>query len=360
MSTAPRRRKASAPPAPADAPEGAPVPAGGPVTLEQVAHAAGVSPSTVSRILNGTATVSEEKRQAVDEAIRTLGFRPNPVARGLAGGRTLSVGVLTQTISSPFYGEALHGIEDELEQVGYIPLFVSGHWQESEERKALDALMARRVDGLIVLAGRLSNDALRTYAGQLPVVVVGRDLQGPRLFSLGFDNVEGGRLATQHLIDGGHERIAFIAGDPSHGDALERQAGYRLALEQAGLAYDPSLVFESDFTETGGLLAVGRLLDSRSSFTAIFAANDQMAIGASLGLYRRGVRIPDDVSLVGFDDLVGARFAVPPLTTVRQSIYDMGRQAAAAMLQLLRGGTPEVVLPRPELVLRESTRRLRR
>jgi LacI family transcriptional regulator len=330
------------------------------VTLEMVAQAAGVSPSTVSRILNGTATVSGDKRNAVDEAIRTLGFRPNPVARGLAGGRTLSVGVLTQTISSPFYGEALHGIEDELERVGYIPLFVSGHWQEAEERKALDALMARRVDGLIVLAGRLSNQAIQAYAGQVPVVVVGRDLKAPRLFSLEVDNTTGGRLATQHLIDCGHERIAFIAGDPTHADGLDRQAGYRAALEEAGLRYDPALVMESDFTETGGLLAVTRLIESRLSFSAIFAANDQMAIGAALGLYRKGLRVPDDISLVGFDDLVGARFAQPPLTTVRQSIYDMGHQAAAAMLELLRGGTPEADLPRPELVVRESTRRLPR
>ncbi len=333
-----------------------PAPAGGTATLGQVAAAAGVSPSTVSRILNGTATVSDDKRKAVDEAIRTLGFRPNPVARGLAGGRTLSVGVLTQTVSSPFYGEALHGIELELEREGYIPLIASGHWQEDEERKALDALMARRVDGLIVLAGRLSNDALQAYADQVPVVVVGRQLTGPRLFSMEFDNVEGARLATQHLVERGHERIAFIAGDPGHTDALERQAGYRAALADAGVRFDPALVREGDFTETGGLQAVTRLLDSRLPFSAIFAANDQMATGAALALYRRGLRIPDDVSLVGFDDLLGAQFSLPPLTTVKQSIEEIGRQAALAMLALLRGVEPKAEMPPPELVVRESTR----
>ncbi|MEW6703870.1 MAG: LacI family DNA-binding transcriptional regulator [Pseudomonadota bacterium] len=330
----------------------------GVVTLEMVAQEAGVSPSTVSRILNGTATVSADKRAAVDAAIQKLGFRPNPVARGLAGGRTLSVGVLTQTISSPFYGEALLGIEDELERAGYIPLFVSGHWTEAEERKAIEALLSRRVDGLIVLAGRLSNSALQAYAKQLPMVVVGRELKGPKLFSLSFDNRAGALLATQHLIDCGHTRIAFIAGDPGHEDALEREAGYRRALQQAGIAFDPALVMPGDLTEAGGLLAVNRLLDSRVHFTAIFASNDQAAIGAALGLYRRNVRVPDDVSLVGFDDVAPARFAIPPLTTVRQSVYETGAQAAQAMLDLLRGNAPSVSLPPPALVPRESTRRL--
>ena len=334
--------------------------AGGVVTLDMVARHAGVSPSTVSRILNGTATVSAEKQQAVDDAIRTLGFRPNPVARGLAGGRTLSVGVMTQTISSPFYGEALHGIEDKLEAAGYIPLFVSGHWQEPEERKALEALMSRRVDGLIVLAGRLPNEALQAYAQDVPMVVVGRQIAGPRLFSFGFDNRAGAGIATRHLIEAGHTRIAFISGDPAHEDALERLSGYREALEQAGLAFDPALVVPGDYTEAGGLLAVNRLLDAGRPFTAIFAANDQTAIGAALGLYRRQVRVPDDVSLVGFDDLAPAKFSIPPLTTVRQSVYELGAEAATAMLALLAGQAPAVTLPQPQLVPRESTRRLQR
>lgn len=332
----------------------------GVVTLEMVAQRAGVSPSTVSRILNGTASVSDVKKQAVDAAIQQLSFRPNPVARGLAGGRTWSIGVVTQTISSPFYGEALRGIEEVLEPAGYLPIFVSGHWHEAGERKAIEALLSRRVDGVIVLAGRLPNSVLQRFAKSLPMVVVGRDLRGPGLFSLDFDNRAGGLLATQHLIECGHTRIAFIAGDPAHQDALDRQAGYRAALEKAGIAFDPALVMAGDFTEASGLMAVNRLLESRLPFTAIFAANDQSAIGAALGLYRKNVRVPDDVSLVGFDDVAPAKFAIPPLTTVRQSVYEMGSQAAAAMLDLLRGTVPSVVLSPPQLVPRESTRRVLR
>ncbi|PTT90864.1 transcriptional regulator, partial [Pelomonas sp. HMWF004] len=292
--------------------------------------------------------------------IRELGFRPNPVARGLAGGRTLSVGVVTQIISSPFYGEALLGIERELEQAGYVPLFVSGNWHEDDERKAIETLLSRRVDGIIVLAGRLSNEMLLNLTVGLPTVVVGRQLAGPQLYSFSFDNRLGARLATQHLIDQGHRRIAFIAGDLVHDDAVDRQNGYIDALTGAGISFDPSLVVQGDFTEAGGLLAVSRLLERDAHFTALFASNDQMAIGACLGLHRRNVRVPDDVSMVGFDDLTMARYAMPPLTTVRQSVYEMGCEAAKAMLALLRGDTARVELPQPELVVRESTKRTTR
>ena len=321
-----------------------------------VAQAAGVSPSTVSRILNGTAAVHAAKRQAVDDAIKRLGFVPNPVARGLAGGRTLSVGVVTQAIDSPFYGIALRGIEDELDRAGYSALFVSGHWNAAEEARCIDVLRSRRVDGIIVLTGRLSDAALRSCAKELPVVVTGRRLKAPNLVSLDFDNFEGARLATHHLLALGHRRIAFIAGDAGHPDASERERGYRAAIEAAGLAYDAGLVMPGLFNEESGLVAVARLLDSRQHFTALFAANDQMALGACLGLHRRGMRVPEDVSVVGFDDLPVSRYSVPPLSTVHHPAYEVGQLAAAAMLQMLRGDKPEATVPAPRVIVRESTR----
>ena len=330
----------------------------GPITLEMVAQAAGVSPSTVSRILNGTAVVSALKKQAVDDAIARLSFVPNPVARGLAGGRTLSVGVVTQAIDSPFYGAALRGIEDELDPAGYSPLFVSGHWNAAAEARCIEVLRSRRVDGIIVLTGRLTDAALKATARELPVVATGRMLKAPGLFSLAFDNVEGGRLATRHLIELGHQRIAFISGDADHPDANDRHRGYRLALEEAGIAYEPALVVPGEYHEVSGLLAVDRLLEGRQRFTAIFAANDQMACGAALGLHRRSLRVPEDVSLVGFDDLPTSMYALPPMSTVQQPAYELGRLAATAMLQLMAGTTPTVSVPVPRLIARESTRRL--
>ena len=331
-----------------------------PVTLEMVAEAAGVSPSTVSRILNGTAKVSADKKKAVDKAIAKLGFHPNPVARGLAGGRTLSIGVVTQAIDSPFYGEGLRGIEDELGAAGYIPLFVSGHWNAADEQKCIDVLLSRRVDGVIMFTGRLADRALVNVAKQIPIVVTGRKLAAPQMFNVNFDNVEGARLATRHLIDLGHRRIAHISGDMAHADAVERQDGYRKALAEAGLDFDPALIVPGDFHEASGLMAVNRLIEVQQDFTAIFAANDQMAYGAALGLYRKNLRVPDDISLVGFDDLPGSQYAIPPLSTVRQPVYELGRLSSVAMLDMLRGVAPKVDLPPPQLVARESTRRLRR
>ena len=321
-----------------------------------VAELAGVSPSTVSRVLNGTAVVSDLKRLAIDRAIARVGFVPNPMARGLAGGRTLSVGVVTQAIDSPFYGLALRGIEDTLGNAGYSPLFVSGHWDATEEARCIDVLRSRRVDGIIVLTGRLSDQALRNHAKALPIVVTGRRLKAPGLFALEFDNFEGGRLATHHLLALGHRQIAFIAGDPKHPDANERQRGYRTALEAAGIAFNPALVMPGQYHEGSALMAVERLLDSRVPFSAIFAANDQMAFGAALALHRRSMHVPKDVSLVGFDDLPTAMYAIPPLSTVHQPVYEVGRLAATAMLQLLAGEAVTVAMPAPRFIARESSR----
>ena len=330
-----------------------------PVKLEEVALAAGVSPSTVSRILNGTAEVSELKKKAVGDAIARLGFVPNPVARGLAGGRTLSIGVITQAIDSPFYGAALNGIEDQLDPAGYCPLFVSGRWDAAVEARCISVLLARRVDGIIVLTGRLSDQALKACARIVPTVVTGRSLKSPGLFSLNFDNFEGGRLATSHLIELGHRRIAFVSGDQDHPDANERLRGYRAAIEAAGLGYEPRLVVQGAFSEESGLEAVNKLVCGGERFSAIFAANDQMAHGAMLGLHRHGLRVPDDISVVGFDDLPISVYAIPPLSTVHQPAYELGWLAAAAMLQLLAGEKPSITLPNPRLIVRESGSRLR-
>ena len=325
------------------------------VTLEMVARRAGVSPSTVSRILNGTAVVSDAKRAAVLEATKALGFVPNPLARGLAGGKTFSIGVVTQAIDSPFYGAALRGIEDALDPAGYSPLFMSAHWDPEAEARCLDVLRSRRVDGIVVLLPRLSDSVLQECAKSLPVVVSGRSLQAPGLFALNFDNYTGGFMATRHLLDLGHTRIAFIAGDQEHPDAAERMRGYCAALESVGVPLDPALVVPGRYYEISGQQAVDRLLDEGREFSAIFAANDQMAAGAALSLFRHGLKVPDDVSLVGFDDLPTSMYATPPLSTIQQPAYELGRMAAASVLQLIGGTVPDAVLPAPQLLIRESS-----
>lgn len=327
----------------------------GQVTLGMVAEASGVSPSTVSRILNGTAVVSPEKKAAVDRAIAELGFVPNPIARGLAGGRTMSVGVVTQYLDSPFYGVALRGIEEVLGAAGYSALFVSGHWKVEVEQRCIETLRSRRVDGMIILNGRTGDAALRTLAKTLPTVLTGRKLKAPNLYAMDFDHREGARLATQHLIALGHRAIAHIAGDGDHPDARDRLAGYRAALDAAGIPYREELVQCGNYFEDGGRLAAEQLLAGSRKFTAIFAANDQMAFGAGVALHKAGLRVPQDISIVGFDDLLLAAHMSPPLTTVHQSSLELGRIAARALLDLIAGDKPTVSLPEPRLIVRESS-----
>ena len=326
-----------------------------PPTLEMVAKEAGVSMATVSRIINGTAKVSAERKNAVDAAIAKLNFRPNVAARGLALGKSTTIGVITQAIDSPFYGEGLRGIEDYLQQRGYAALFMSGNWNEQDEARCMSELLSRRVDGIIIFSGRLQDSELAGYAKQVPIVVSGRSLAAPGIFSLPVDDQRGAMLATRHLIELGHRRIAFIAGILDHPDAAERFKGYRRALTDAGIVHDPKLVAPGDFHEEGGVEATLRLLNSGSKFTALFCVNDQTAYGACLALYRSGLSVPGDVSVVGFDDLHSSSYRVPPLTSVRQSIRVLGESSGAAMLQMLQNQRPTISLPPVELIVREST-----
>ena len=327
------------------------------VTLSDVAREAGVSPSTVSRVINGTARVDSSKREAVLRAIERLNYRPNIMAKGLAQGRSLTIGVVTQEISSPYYGEMLKGVEQALEKTPYHPIFASGHWRADQEEAALQVLIGRQVDALIVMDGSVPEERLRDLTQRIPVVVVGRQIKG--LNCLGIDNAQGAYEGVLHLIELGHRRIAHIAGPHSHPDAVERLKGYRKALQDAGIPFDPALLVEGDYLEPSGVLAVEALLARGALFTAILAANDQMAYGANVALYRRGIRVPQDVSLVGFDDLPSSNYFSPPLTSVRQPGQEMGWEAARWVLAMLEG---KPYTPRPlstRLMVRESTGLLR-
>ncbi|MBS0388954.1 MAG: LacI family DNA-binding transcriptional regulator [Proteobacteria bacterium] len=328
------------------------------VTLKMVAREAGVSASTASRIINRTVNVSDELRLAVEAAIAKFNFRPNAAARGLALGKTQTIGVISQAIASPFYGEGMRGIEHRLQQSGYAPLFMSGNWQEKEEIRCMEELITRGVDGIILFTSALSDAALKAYARKVPIVVTGRLLKSKGLVSMQVDDRYGALVAMRHLLDLGHRRIAFVAGFENHPDANERLAGYRSALESAGIPYDPKLVVAGDFHEEGGMQAVYQLMDANIPFTAMFCINDETAYGACLALFRKGMRVPDDISVIGFDDLRSSTYRVPPLTSVRQSVQQVGECAAEAILQMVAGRRPQVSVPPIELVVRESTGRV--
>ena len=328
-------------------------------SLGLVAKLSGVSPSTVSRILNNTAKVSDSKKETVLRVIEETGFRPNLAARTLAGGRTMSIGVLTQYIDSPFYGEAIRGIEEVLASEGYTALFASGQGNRELELERLSMLMERNIDGLIVLSSTLADRELESLAKTLPVVLTGRSTLNQRLTSIGFDNLGGGALALGHLADLGHEKIAVIDG-PNDPDSALRMEGIRTECVSRNINLDQARVEIGDFNELGGYRAMGRLLEKRINFSAVIALNDQMAYGAMLALSEASLRIPEDVSLVGFDDLPHSAYTVPPLTTVSQPVNRIGAMAASAVLAISAGfeqATDQSVAA--SLIVRKSTAELR-
>jgi LacI family transcriptional regulator len=332
------------------------------ITIEDIARQAGVSPSTVSRVLNGSKRVADDKRALVLAAIEQHQYRPNAMARGLARGRSMMIGVLVQDLVSPFFAQMVLGVEQGLDPASYRPMLTTTHWRsehQGDEVRSLQLLLERRVDGIIVLAGRIPDDELRAVAAQIPLVIVARRVAGLEPQCVYIDNQDGAYRATRYLLGLGHTRIAHIAGPADHPDAADRLAGYRRALAEAGLTVDQRLVVEGQFTEASGLACVEELLARGERFTAVFAANDQSAYGVMLGLFNHGYRIPTDISLVGFDDQFLSAYTLPPLTTVRQPVIKMGQAAAEGVLRLLDDEEP--MLPRfpTDLVIRKSAIRLR-
>jgi beta-glucosidase len=234
-------------------------------------------------------------------------------------------------------------------------LFMSSNWHVDDEDGCMRELIARGVDGIVVFASRVSDAKLQQYARQVPIVATGRRLRSPGLFGLQIDDRHGATLAVRHLLELGHRRIAFIAGSDNHPDAPKRLAGYKMALQDAGIRFNPRLVTTGDWHEEGGLRATLELLDANQDFTALLCVNDQTAYGAFLGVFRNGLAVPRDISVVGFDDLSSAAYQVPPLTSVRQSARTLGEQSARAVLELLAQGRPRLSPVRAELIVREST-----
>lgn len=330
------------------------------LTMYEIARLAGVSQSTVSRVLSGNTRVAPDKLAAVLEVIERLNFRPNLSAQGLVSGRTFQIGVLTRHLGSPFFGEMLRGMAKGMEGSSYHPVIGLGSENPREDRNALDLLLARRVDGVILQAPQIlqqsSYDHIRELADEIPLIIVGAQISGLEKQCVTVNNFKGGYLATSHLIEKGHTIIAHVTGSLSVEDAIQRRKGYCQALVDYGLEVIPDLIVEGDFSEMSGLQAMDTLLERRGTypFSAVFAANDQTAVGTRLTLYYRRIAVPEDISIIGFDDLLGTQYMIPPLTTVRQPVYSMGLMASQALLAMLADQPvhlPEFPL---ELILRQS------
>jgi DNA-binding LacI/PurR family transcriptional regulator len=329
--------------------------------IDDVARLAGVSTATVSRALRGLPAVAEQTRARVAEAAARLGYVASPHASRLAGGRTGAVGVVVPRITRWFFATVVEAAEETLYQAGWdMLLYNLGGHEQTRHRLLHTHALHKRVDAVMLVATPLQADDFADVVGlRMPGVTVSAGTPVPGWPSIRIDDVAAARTATEHLIGLGHTRIAHITGDPEDELAFstphDRRAGYRAAHKAARLTADPALTFETGFTVRGGELATEQLLRLREPPTAIFAACDEIGMGAMRALRRAGLRVPDDVSVIGIDD--HDLSAALGLTTVAQPAARQGHLGAVALLTELLGGQPaptDQCLP-TELVLREST-----
>lgn len=308
-------------------------------TINDLAKRVGLSKASVSRALNGKQDVDPETRKRVLKFAAQMGYVPSASARALSNGHSNCLGLLVPSLTWPWILEVLRGVAEEIERSGYsLILYTIAGGADSERAFISQVVPAGAVDGLaLMIPPGLLDHIGRLAKGGLPVVVIddrGHDQEFPTVATT---NIEGGRTATHHFVELGRRRIAMLNGPLEYGCNRDRLEGYKSALEQAGIRFDPQRVANGDFAEGGGASAMARLLESDPRLDAVFAANDLMAFGAMRTLRNAGRRVPDDVAIVGFDDLPASALTHPPLTTIRQPLYEMGRTAAAMVMSAVRG-----------------------
>ena len=326
---------------------------GGP-TVKEVAQAAGVSVATVSRSLQLPDLVAPDTRQRVEEAILRLGYAPNAQARTLRTSKTRLIVALVPDITNPFFSGVIRGIEKEAHANGYSVLLGDTQYEPGREEKYARMITERQADGLITLLPRMPKIRL---PGRAPVVNACEYIVDPEVTSVYVDNRKAAHGATQYLIALGHRRIACLAGRQGSPLSIDRLAGYKAALTEARIGVNNKLISLGDFSIESGGRAVDALFARREAFTAVFCASDEMAIGAMQAIRSRGLRVPEDISVIGFDDIHVSRYLDPPLTTVAQPQIEIGREAMTLLLGILNGVDvpPQKRILPTELVLRGST-----
>lgn len=330
-------------------------------TMRDVAASAGVSVATVSHVINGTRFVDPQTVDRVRAAIETLGYRPNSLARGLRRNETGIIGMLLPDNSNPFFGEIARAIEDVGFTEGYNVILCNSDGSEAKEAAYVDTLLSKQIDGIILISSGNNFTPLRLIldAG-VPCVVIDRELGDLPVDQVLIDNEQGGYLAGQYLTNLGHERIGYIAGPNQLNLSAQRLTGFRRALAEVGVALPDEACIQGDFYYSGGAEGMRGLLQRNLGLTAIFAANDRMAVGALSVLLRAGLQVPQDVSIIGYDDIPLSNAIWPSLTTIAQPKVEMGQAGISLLLERIRKRNidlpPRRAMLSVRLIERESCR----
>jgi LacI family transcriptional regulator len=327
------------------------------VTIDDVARVAGVSIATVSRVLNNTGKVAPETAERVHAAVAELDYVPHAGARGLAGSRRNTIGLVFPGMGDAFLNELLVGVDHLFAEEGYELLLYSTRLRSSQQSSMSIPLGEHNTDGLIIYAGSLETSEIqRFYDRGFPQVLLHQSApEGMQIPSVTFENKAGAQTAVSHLINLGRRRIVHLVGLEGNEDAHWRELGYREALAEHNLPFEPELVVTGGFDDKVSETAVAQLLESSVKFDAIFAADDRSASGALFALQQAGKRVPEDVAVVGFDDASYARYLTPALSTIHAPIAESGRKAAEQIIRLIRDQEPDMLTLLPtELIVRES------
>ncbi len=329
-------------------------------TIKQVAEKAGVSIQTVSRVLNGRPDVSPETRQRVQQVMSELSYQPYAIARGLASRRTYTLGLIASDFSDYWFSQVVTGAEAVGHEHGYFFMLGSTGCEPQDEPAFLRLLTQRHVEGILFVRAGCPTDLEHLKNLQhsgIPIVSTGFYLPDADFGIAEVNNVDGGCKATQYLIDLGHTQIGMITGPAGWKSVSDRALGYEQALESAGITVDQDLIVQGEnWLHGSGFKAMKELLGRNKPFTAVFVQNDRMARGAIIALREAGLRVPEDVSIVGYDDIPEAEYSDPPLTTIRQPMREVGKAAARMLIKMIDdpNATPQQVLFDTELVIRSS------
>jgi DNA-binding LacI/PurR family transcriptional regulator len=330
------------------------------ITIKQVAEKAGVSIQTVSRVLNKRPDVSPETRKRVQQVMEGLSYQPYAIARGLASKRTYTLGLIAPDFTDYWFAQVATGAEAEAHEHGYFFMLGTTGMNPQDEPKFLRLLTERHVEGILFIRAEHLKDLehlRKLQQSGIPVVSTGLYVPGSEFSFVEVDNLDGARQATQHLINLGHRQIAMITGPQGLNSVENRTQGYLQALQSGGLVPNPELIIQGQsWWHRTGYEAMKALLNKKLPFTALFAHNDRLARGAMMALSEAGLKVPQDVSIVGYDDTPEAEFADPPLTTIRQPMCAVGKAAAHLLITLIEdpNAAPQQLLFNTELVNRSS------